>query len=102
MNDSTSLGRAGSLVSSVQKSYLDCVNGKAAGHEVALFLEAPYGSLRVLSLFAYGPHLILANIQSAGEHPDILYHPVEMASFRISHFKPSNEKDRIVVGFSSS
>jgi hypothetical protein len=93
------LTRSEGVVRSIQKNYQDCHAGKQEGHEVMLLVATPFGTHRVFSLFAYSDQLLLMNIQTGGEHPDILYCPVEQAAFLIQHKKPKNDDPRVIVGF---
>ena len=83
----------------MKKAEQDCHAGKQEGHEVILFVATPFGTHRVFCLFAYSDQLLLMNIQTGGEHPDILYCPVEQAAFLIQHKKPEKDDLRVVVGF---
>lgn len=91
--------RTSGVVNSVQKNYQDCHAGKMDGHEVILLVASPFGTHRVFSLFAYSDQLLLMNIQTGGEHPDILYCPVEQAAFLIQHRKIEQDAPNVIVGF---
>ncbi len=95
-------GRAAEVVRRVEKTWLDCLKGKQEGYEVALYIACPFGTHRVMTLFSQGEHILLLNIQTGGEYPDMLYCPVEQASFLIQHFRPSIEKEKVLVGFGVS
>ncbi len=92
-------GRAPEVVRRVEKNWNEMTRQAREGYEVALYVATPFGTHRLVTLFSQGEHLLLMNIETGGEFSDILYCPVEQAAFLFQHFRPTEEKEKILIGF---
>jgi hypothetical protein len=96
-------GRAPALVLHIEKTWRQMNQGKKPDFEVGLWVATPFGIRRVVLLSQQGPDTILLTVESPNENTatglEILYVPVEQCAFMFQHFKPTSEKERIIVGF---
>lgn len=92
-------GRASEIVRQTREFYR---SGKARcrkGYEVELLVATSFGIHRAQLLFPHGPDLLFLSVTGGGEFDDTIFAPVEQCAFMLRHFRPTQKKPRIIVGF---